>query len=115
MPEDEQDVFFTHPLPPGFPPPGLPHPPAVGRMLFVKHDVDEAGEGERTHEDVMLRKVPAAVARRFRAAAGGRALTHAQYLTALVDLHEALRARADAGDAAAAEDLARLSLQSVTV
>ena len=66
-------------------------------MLFVKHDVDEGADGERTHEDVMLRKVPAAVARRFRAAAGGRALTHAQYLTALVDLHEALRARCRRG------------------
>ena len=55
------------------------------------------------------------VARRFRAAAGGRALTHAQYLTALVELHEMLRARADGGDAAAAADLQALTLQSVTV
>jgi len=80
-----------------------------------KHELDDASDGERTHEDLMLRKVPAPVARRFRAAAGGRALTHAQYLTALVELHEMLRARADGGDAAAAADLQALALQSVTV
>ena len=47
-----------------------------------------------------LRKVPAPVARRFRAAAGGGALTHAQYLTALVELHEMLRARGHSARAA---------------
>lgn len=113
--EREHDVLFTAPVPPGFPPPFPPHPPGVGRTVFVKYDVEDAPDGERTHEDLMLRKVPAEVARRFRAAAGGRALTHAQYLTALVELHESLRARADAGDATASEDLARLALQSVTV
>jgi hypothetical protein len=112
----EHDVLFTASVPPGFPPPGFPPPgPHVGRVVYFKHELDEAGDGERTHEDLMLRKVPATVARRFRAAAGGRAMTHAQYLTALVELHELLRSRADGGDAAAAGDLASLSLQSVTV
>ena len=112
----EHDVLFTAPVPPGFPPPGFPPPgPHVGRVVYFKHELDDASDGERTHEDLMLRKVPAPVARRFRAAAGGRALTHAQYLTALVELHEMLRARADGGDAAAAADLQALALQSVTV
>ena len=42
-------------------------------------------------------------------------MTHAQYLAALVALHEAMRARADAGDAALGEELRRLGLASVTV
>jgi hypothetical protein len=113
----EHDVLFSAQVPPGFPPPGFPPPPGphVGRVVYFKHELDDASDGERTHEDLMLRKVPAPVARRFRAAAGGRALTHAQYLSALVELHERLRARADAGDEAAAADLAALALQSVTV
>jgi hypothetical protein len=90
------DEHFTLPLPP---------PPDI---LYVR------GES-REHEDIMFRKVPNDVARRFRAAAGGRALTHAQYLGALVELHESLRRRADEGDEAARAELERLGLQSVTV
>ena len=93
------DDTFTLPLPP---------PPDV---LYVR----SAREETREHEDIMLRKVPNDVARRFRAAAGGRALTHAQYLAALVELHESLRRRADDGDDAARAELERLGLQSVTV
>jgi hypothetical protein len=63
----------------------------------------------------MLRRVPREVAASFRAAAGGRGMTHAQYLAALVELHGAMRARADGGDAGLAEELARLGLSSVTV
>ena len=36
----------------------------------------------------MFRRVPRNIAMRYRAAAGGRGMTHAQYLTALVELHE---------------------------
>ena len=93
------DEPFTLPVPP---------PPDI---LYVRRD---PGEG-REHEDIMFRKVPNDVARRFRAAAGGRALTHAQYLAALVELHESIRARADAGHAELAGELERLGLQSVTV
>ena len=53
----------------------------------------ESGGG-RDYEDIMLRRVPAAVAHRFRGAAEARGFTHAQYLTALVSLHEAMRKRA---------------------
>jgi hypothetical protein len=101
---DDFNEMFTLPLPP--PPPGH-----GGRdVLFVRGD-----PSTREHEDIMLRKVPAEVARRYRAAAGGRALTHAQYLAALVELHEIVRRRADAGDGDLAADLERLGLQSVTV
>ena len=37
----------------------------------------------------MLRRVPRETAMQFRAGAGGRGLTHAQYLKALVELHRA--------------------------
>ena len=93
------DEHFTLPVPP---------PPDI---LYVR-----GGPGEsREHEDIMFRKVPNDVARRFRAAAGGRAFTHAQYLAALVELHESLRRRADDGDESGRAELERLGLQSVTV
>jgi len=106
---DEAPEPFMVPLPPGSPPP--PH--AGDRVLYFRPDV-EAGP-ERKHEDVMLRRVPREIAMRFRAAAGGRAMTHAQYLTALVQLHAALRTRADAGEEAARAALDELGLQTVAV
>ena len=63
----------------------------------------------------MLRSVPADTARRFRAAAGGRGMTHAQYLASLVALHQAMRSRADEGDENVAAELDRLGLSSITV
>src|SRR5262245_45468744 len=110
MTDDEREPF-TVPLPPGFP----PHPPHAGdRVLFFRSaDGDEPGGKE--HEDIMLRRVPREVAMRYRAAAGGRGMTHAQYLTALVELHAKLRERADAGDEAARATLDALGLQTVTV
>src|SRR3954454_3933884 len=101
----DDDEAFTIPLPP--PPPGAPH----RDVLYIRRDDREP----REHEDIMLRKVPADVARRFRAAAGGRALTHAQYLAALVELHESILRQADAGNGELAAELDRLGLQSVTV
>jgi hypothetical protein len=114
LPMDE-DELFTMPLPP--PPPGghLPHPPHPPHHDVVFFRRGAGPGGEREHEDIMLRKVPNDVARRFRAAAGGRALTHAQYLAALVELHELARTRADAGDGDLAAALERLGLQTVTV
>ena len=52
---------------------------------------------------------------RYRAAAGGRGMTHAQYLTALVELHAKVRTLADAGDEAARAALDELGLQTVAV
>ena len=99
------------PLPPGFP----PHPPHAGdRVLFFRSTEGEEGGGKE-HEDIMFRRVPRPVAMHFRAAAGGRGMTHAQYLTALVELHAALRERADAGDEAAKAVLDGLGLQTVNV
>jgi hypothetical protein len=110
--QDEQDVVFEVPVPPGppFPFPPVPtHPP---NMIYVRDRL----EGEaRDSEDLMLRKVPRETAMRFRAAAGGRGLTYAQYLTALTALHEAMRAAADGGDERAKAELERLGLTTVTV
>lgn len=109
MADDDAPEPFTIPLPPGFP----PHPQA-GDVVFFRSDEGEAAPGKE-HEDIMLRRVPRQVAMRYRAAAGGRGMTHAQYLTALVELHARLRERADAGDAAAAAVLDELGLQTVAV
>jgi hypothetical protein len=101
----EGDEMFTLPLPP--PPPG-----AIERdVIFIRHDAP----GEREDEDIMLRKVPRAIAQRFRASAGGRGMTHAQYLAALVELHESMRTRADAGDRELTAELERIGLTTVTV
>jgi hypothetical protein len=108
----EHDELFTVPLPP--PPHGVR---AERDVVFFRHGAPGApGEqGEREDEDIMLRRVPKATAQRFRASAGGRAMTHAQYLTALVELHEAMRKRADGGDAELLAELERLGLTTVTV
>jgi hypothetical protein len=76
---------------------------------------EEGSAGGREFEDIMLRRVPAAVAHRFRGAAGARGFTHAQYLTALVALHEAMRGRADEGDAEVAAALEQLGLGTVSI
>jgi hypothetical protein len=99
---------FTIPLPPPFPPPHGPH----DRVLFFRSE-DEAGV--REHEDIMLRRVPRDTAMRFRAGAGGRSLTHAQYLAALVALHARVRELADGGDENLRAELERLGLQTVAV
>ena len=93
-------------------PPALPFPPGKNVMYFTT-ETDSAGG--REHEDIMLRRVPAAVAHRFRGAAGARGFTHAQYLTALVSLHEAMRKRADEGDADVAAALQQLGLGTVSI
>src|SRR5690349_9814464 len=99
----EADEPFTLPLPP--PPPGAR---AERDVIFFR---DTGGDTPaREHEDIMLRRVPRSVAHRFRGAAGARGLTHAQYLAALVALHEAMRERADGGDGGVQEELDRLGL-----
>jgi hypothetical protein len=115
---EELSRTFSASFPPGpqFPP-GPPFPPgplpSPDRTFFYAAEIDSP-EG-RTHEDIMLRRVPAAVAHRFRGAAGARGFTHAQYLTALVNLHEAMRKRADEGDAEVATALDRLGLGTVSI
>lgn len=100
---------FTAPVPPG--PPFLPGP--SGRNFYYAVE-SESGPG-REHEDIMLRRVPASVAYRFRGAAGARGFTHAQYLSALVSLHEAMRKRADDGDAEVKAALDELGLGTVSI
>ena len=103
-PEDE----FTIPVPPPFPPPHGPH----DKFFWIRGE-DE--QGVREHEDIMLRRVPRETAMRFRAGAGGRALTHAQYLAALVALHGRVRELADGGNEPLRTELEQLGLQTVAV
>ena len=106
----EGDELFELPLPP---PPGFPPGQATDVVYFARPAAPS--REERDDEDIMLRRVPRPVAQRFRASAGGRGLTHAQYLAALVQLHESVRTRADGGDAEAGAELERLGLSTVTV
>jgi hypothetical protein len=103
--DDEEE--FTIPLPP--PPFGPPH----GDVLFYRREAKAPGAKE--FEDIMLRRVPRETAMHFRGSAGGRGLTHAQYLKALVDLHARVRGLADEGDEALKALLDELGLASVTV
>jgi hypothetical protein len=105
---DEDFETFHLPVPPPLP----PH--ARGDVLFKVRRVVEGEEGKES-EDIMLRSVPRATAQRFRAAAGGRGMTHAQYLAALVQLHEAMRARADGGDGDLAAELEQLGLTTISI
>ena len=104
------DEEFTIPVPPPFPHPGGPH----RDVLFFRQG-PEGEPGAKEHEDIMLRRVPREVAMHFRGSAGGRGLTHAQYLTALVELHRTARERADGGDEGLRKALEELGLGSVTV
>jgi hypothetical protein len=97
--------MFRVPAPPGLFPPG--------RNFFYAAETESGGG--REYEDIMLRRVPAAVAHRFRGAAGARGFTHAQYLTALISLHETMRKRADEGDAEVAAALNELGLGTVSI
>jgi hypothetical protein len=77
---------------------------------------DNETAGERHGESGVFRApFPPGVAHRFRGAAGARGFTHAQYLTALVSLHEAMRKRADDGDADMAAALGQLGLGTVSI
>ncbi len=109
MPDDETEgeAMFHAPFPgPPFLPPGRD-------VFFWK--AGEDGPPGREYEDIMLRRVPAGVAHRFRGAAGARGFTHAQYLAALVALHEAMRARADGGDTEVGAALDQLGLGTVSI
>src|SRR5258707_14498655 len=97
----------------------LPLPPPPGRhgehdVIFFRHEEAHVRE-ERDSEDIMLRSVPKLVAQRFRGAAGGRGMTHAQYLAALVELHQLMRERADGGDAEVAAELEKLGLTTISI
>jgi hypothetical protein len=87
--------------------------PVPGKRVVVWLQDEETPS--REFEDIMLRRVPSAVAHHFRGAAGARCLTHAQYLSALVALHDALRLRADSGDSNAAATLDELGLRTVSI
>lgn len=92
------------------PPPG----PFPGRDVVFWAAESDSGGG-REFEDLMMRRVPAQIAHRFRGAAGARGFTHAQYLSALVGLHEEMRRRADGGDADVRAVLDHLGLGTVSI
>jgi hypothetical protein len=117
MNDEEQPHPFQVPLPPGFPPPpGFVPPPPGEDVVFLWHAAPAEAGQEREAEDLMLRRVPAQTAKRFRQAAGGRNLTHAQYLAALVALHDRMRTLADeGGDERVRAELERLGLSTVSV
>jgi hypothetical protein len=110
---DEPEDFLIR-----VPPAQVPFPPPVpgphDQVMFIRGE-GPSEPGAKDHEDIMLRRVPKETAMHFRAAAGGRSLTHAQYLTALVALHRRARARADGGDEQLKQELDELGLGSVTV
>ena len=106
---ETEDVLFHVPAPP---PPFPPVPPPGPGMLYFQRRIEDDG---REHEDLMLRKVPRETAMRFRAAAGGRSMTYAQYLSALTALHEVARSLADGGHEDVKAELERLGLGTVTV
>jgi len=62
-----------------------------------------------------LRNVPLGDAERFRRGARARGMTQAKYLSALCRLHDAVRARADAGDGELQAKLHALGLESIEV
>ena len=89
--------------------------PSSSKDVFFWAAADPDGPAGREHEEIMLRRVLAAVAHGFRGAAGARGSTHGQYLSALIALHEAMRKRADSGDADVAAALAQLGLGIVSI
>jgi hypothetical protein len=103
--EGDAAPFHGVPVPGGFPPEG------EDVYWFAK----SSGGPTREFDDMMLRRVPGPIAHRFRGAAGARGFTHAQYLAALVALHEAMRERADGGDSEMAATLDRLGLGTVSI
>jgi hypothetical protein len=101
----ERDKAPTSPAP--------PVPPSDGNTVYFWSQTDSSPG--REHEDIMLRRVPREVAHQFRGAAGARGMTHAQYLTALVALHDAMRHRGDTGDSGVAAVLEQLGLKTVSI
>jgi hypothetical protein len=87
-----------------------------GNKVWISRSGSEGDDSpDREFEDIMLRRVPVAISRRFRGAAGARGLTHAQYLAALVTLHENMRRRADGGDESSLQVLEELGLGTVSI
>lgn len=64
--------------------------------------------------NINIREIDDQAGARIKAAAGARGMTIGEYVAALVKLHDATRARADAGDEGADTDLKVLGLQTVT-
>jgi hypothetical protein len=81
------------------------------KTLIWRDRSDASGD----QEYLVLWDVPNDVAHRFRGAAEARGRTHAMHLSALIELHEAMRQRADSGDDDIAALLDRLGLDTVSI
>jgi hypothetical protein len=74
-----------------------------------------AGAVSAESADLLVRGIPPVTLDRFKKAAGARALRYADYLSALVELHDAMRRIADADDnSKVAAVLDELGLATVT-
>ena len=91
---------------------GPTHP--ISGAVDVAHVVVNEALGSSLRADCGTRP-RRRVAMRYRAGAGARGMTHALYLTALVELHAKIRELADGGDAAARTALNELGLETVAV
>jgi hypothetical protein len=103
-----------HAFPPPFPPPPFGEP-GEHDVFFLRRRAERPSGEDAGTEDILMRRVPAETAALFRASAGGRSLTHAQYLVALVSLHQRLRQLAEQGDETARRELEALGLTTVSV
>jgi hypothetical protein len=97
----ESDRSFSRP----------PFPHSSGKVLILRHRPHGSGDDE----NLVLWDVPSDVVHRFRGAAAARGRTEAKHLTALIDLHEAMRQRADGGDDEMAALLDQLGLRTVSI
>ncbi|HUQ40602.1 MAG TPA: hypothetical protein VM030_10650 [Acidimicrobiales bacterium] len=74
-----------------------------------------AGAVSAESADLLVRGMPPVTLDRFKRAAGARALRYADYVSALVELHDAMRRLADTGDhPEVADALDELGLSTVT-
>lgn len=76
-------------------------------------DVERVEDGPPT--ELLIRGIAGDVGQRFKTAAGARGMKYAEYLGALVSLHDALRRLADEGNDAVRAELERLGLGTVSV
>src|SRR5688500_17913246 len=90
----------------------------LGELLERAAKVREAvraGSEATTSTDLLVRGIDGRSLERFKVAAGARALKYSDYLSALVDLHDAMRHLADSGDQPeVAKILDELGLSTVT-
>ena len=89
-------------------------PRALDALLATVHRVREAVGEPEAPTDLLVRGMSPRALERFKVGSGARALKYADYLAALLDLHDARRRLADSGDDDVAAILTELGLSTVT-